>query len=247
MENMIRILVVEDHEVVRDALAGLLGQTPGMQVVGVASSIRDALPLLELHDPDIVLADLSLGDGSGLELVKVIQRAQLKGSVVILTGFGDAFAATEALAHGAAGYALKSQPAAEILDAIRIVGTSGRYVAPEMAAKLSERLGVEDDASNVQKWGQGLGSLSHREHEVFLQFVEGHATKEIAQRLHISPKTVESHRFKINRKLAIRTYADLIRFAVAHGIPVAPSVLPEKGAVNGVNSPPGLHQSPLRR
>src|SRR3982750_4953516 len=100
---MIRVLVVDDHDIVRDALASLLGDVSDFQVVGVASSIRAALPLLDSSRPDIVLADLSLGDGSAVELVRALRRGRLKGRVIVITGFSDEFAAAEALAAGAAG------------------------------------------------------------------------------------------------------------------------------------------------
>jgi DNA-binding NarL/FixJ family response regulator len=219
---MLRILVVEDHEIVRDALAGWLAGTPDVSVVGVASTLREAVPLLEQHDPNIVLADLVLSDGSAVELVRTIRRSRLHGRVFVITGFGDGFAAADALAQGAAGYALKAQPAAEILEAIRIVGQGGRYVAPEVAAKL---MALEDAADRpADPWHRpnGLELLSRREHEVLRQVVEGYATREIARRLCISPKTVGTHRTTINKKLAVRTTADLVRFAVAHGIAVVP-------------------------
>jgi DNA-binding NarL/FixJ family response regulator len=222
---MIRVLIVEDHEVVRDALAALLRESPGMEVVGVASSVRDALPLLGRRNPDVVLADLSLGDGSGIELVSAIRRAGLQGRVLVITGFGDAFAATEALGCGAAGYALKSQSSAEVLEAIRIVALGRQYVAPQVAAKLSLRP-TGNGAIRVELSG-GLESLSRREHEVFHQLVEGYTLKEIARRLCISKKTVETHRWRINQKLALRTASDVIRYAVAHGIPVAPRTIGE--------------------
>ena len=98
---MIRVLVVDDHDIVRDALASLLGDVSDFQVVGVASSIRDALPLLDSARPDIVLADLSLGDGSAVELVRALRRGRMKGRVIVITGFSDEFAAAEALTAGA--------------------------------------------------------------------------------------------------------------------------------------------------
>src|SRR4051812_172677 len=90
---MIRVLAVDDHDIVRDALASLLGDVADFQVVGVASSIRDALPLLDSTRPDIVLADLSLGDGSAVELVRALRRGRMKGRVIVITGFSDEFAA----------------------------------------------------------------------------------------------------------------------------------------------------------
>ena len=100
---MIRVLVVDDHDIVRDALASLLGDIADFQVVGVASSIREALPLLDSARPDIVLADLSLGDGSAVELVRALRRGRMKGRVIVITGFSDEFAAAEALSAGATG------------------------------------------------------------------------------------------------------------------------------------------------
>ena len=136
---MIRVLVVDDHDIVRDALASLLGDVSDFQVVGVASSIRDALPLLDSTRPDIVLADLSLGDGSAVELVRALRRGRMKGRVIVITGFSDEFAAAEALTAGATGYVLKSQPTSELLDAIRSVAEGRKYVAPALERRLALR------------------------------------------------------------------------------------------------------------
>ena len=108
-------------------------------MVGVASSIRDALPLLDSARPDIVLADLSLGDGSAVELVRALRRGRLKGRVIVITGFSDEFAAAEALAAGANGYVLKSQPTSELLEAIRTVAEGRKYVAPALERRLAMR------------------------------------------------------------------------------------------------------------
>ena len=217
---MIRVLVVDDHDIVRDALASLLGDVSDFQVVGVASSIRDALPLLDSARPDIVLADLSLGDGSAVELVRALRRGRMKGRVIVITGFSDEFAAAEALTAGATGYVLKSQPTSELLDAIRSVAEGRKYVAPSLERRLALRsIGGESTASGG---AVGLERLSPREVEVFRLVVAGSSSKDVARRLCISVKTVETHRTNMNRKLAVRTTADLVRFAAAHGIAVAP-------------------------
>jgi DNA-binding NarL/FixJ family response regulator len=217
---MIRVLVVDDHDIVRDALASLLGDVSDFQVVGVASSIRDALPLLDSARPDIVLADLSLGDGSAVELVRALRRGRMKGRVIVITGFSDEFAAAEALTAGATGYVLKSQPTSELLDAIRSVAEGRKYVAPSLERRLALRsIGGESTASGG---AIGLERLSPREVEVFRLVVAGSSSKDVARRLCISVKTVETHRTNMNRKLAVRTTADLVRFAAAHGIAVAP-------------------------
>jgi DNA-binding NarL/FixJ family response regulator len=217
---MIRILVVDDHDIVRDALASLLADVSDFQVVGVASSIRDALPLLDSARPDIVLADLSLGDGSAVELVRALRRGRLKGRVIVITGFSDEFAAAEALSAGATGYVLKSQPTTELLEAIRAVAEGRKYVAPNLERRLALRsVAGESSSSNG---AVGLERLSPREVEVFRLVVAGSSSKDVARRLCISVKTVETHRTNMNRKLAVRTTADLVRFAAAHGIAVAP-------------------------
>jgi DNA-binding NarL/FixJ family response regulator len=176
--------------------------------------------LLEQLSPDIVLADLSLSDGSALDLLRWVRRSRQKSRIVIITGFSNNFAAVEALADGAMGYVLKAQSTADLLAAIRTVASGQPYVSPEVAANLPAPSIA--GRSIRAKHSRGLESLSRREREVFLQAVEGYATTEIARRLCISPKTVEAHRTRINRKLAVRTTADLVRFAVSHGIVVAP-------------------------
>jgi DNA-binding NarL/FixJ family response regulator len=242
---MTRVLVVEDHEVVRDALAGLLRDTPDLEVVGVASSIREALPLLTRMTPDVVLADLSLGDGSSTELVRAARRARLKARVVIITGFSDQFAAAEAIAAGVSGYLLKSQSADEMLEAIRAVALGRQYLSPVVEARLTGRLvwGEERGAGRQEESGQGIDRLSRREVEIFRLVVSGCSSKEVARRLCISVKTVETHRTNMNRKLAVRTTADLVRFAVAHGITVAPQTL-VAGAVTAADRPPGAPADP---
>ena len=210
---MIRILIVEDHEVVLDALANLIGDASDMEVIATACSVRDALPLLDAHRPQIVLTDLALEDGSGMELVRALRRSRRKGRVLVLTGHCDVFTARKTLAEGVAGYVLKSQASSELLDAIRTVASGIPYVAPEIAEKLAS-----DDPSAKTE------ALSRREHDVFLQLVSGYKSRAIARNLSISLKTVETHRASINRKLAVTTTADLIRFAVARGMPVVPRI-----------------------
>jgi DNA-binding NarL/FixJ family response regulator len=218
---MIRILIVEDHEVVRDALANLLGDAADMDVIATACTVRDALPLLDQHRPQVVLTDLALEDGSGMELVRALRRSRRKGRVLVLTGHSDVFTAKKTLAEGVAGYVLKSQSSSELLDAIRAVAVGMPYVAPEIAEKLAS------DGS-----GANIENLSRREDDVFRQLVSGYGSRAIARNLSISLKTVETHRASINRKLAVTTTADLIRFAVARGMPVVPRISSDRARSN---------------
>ena len=212
---MTRILVVEDHEMVRDAMGKLLASIPEFEVVGVSSSLRTALPLLERTQPDVVVADLSLEDGSGTELVRAVRQSKLKSRILIVTGFRDRFAASQALKAGVAGYVVKTRPTRELVEAINAVMKGDRYLSPELSLQLP-------DAAQTLP-APSLADLSRREGEIFRLVVEGWSSKEIARRLCISIKTVETHRSNINRKLSVRRATDLIRFAVAQGISVAPN------------------------
>lgn len=212
---MTRLLIVDDHPIVRDALASLLAEKPDLQVVGVASSVRDTLAMLEHGSADLLLADLSLEDGNAIELVRAVRRLRLKTRVLIMTAFRDEFSASEAMSAGVGGYILKEQPTSDLLAAIETVARGGTYVSPIIAA----RLRPDSAADNT---GNSLDRLSRREREIFRLVVAGRGSKEIANKLFISIKTVDTHRTNINRKLGVRTTASLIRFAAAHGIEIAP-------------------------
>jgi len=214
---MTRILIVDDHPIVRDALASLLADKPDLQVVGVAASVRETLGLLEQCSADLLLADLSLEDGNAIELVRAVRRLRLKTRVLIMTAFRDEFSASEALAAGVGGYLLKEQPTADLLAAIDTVARGGTYISPVIAARLRPDTPVENAGG-----AGGLNRLSRREREIFRLVVAGRGSKEIASKLFISIKTVDTHRTNINRKLGVRTTASLIRFAAAHGIEIAP-------------------------
>jgi two-component system response regulator NreC len=214
--TVIRILIVDGHLVVRDALATVLGAVRGLLIVGKAASIRQTVPLLEHTVPDLLLADLCLQDGSGIELARMLRRSCSKTRALIMAGFRDEFYAAEALAAGVSGYVLKAQPTSDLLAAIETVSRGETYVSPTIAASLRPTLRLDSDDNP-------LGRLSRRECEIFRRVVVGASTKEISASLFISVKTVDTHRTNINRKLGVRSTAGLIRFAVAHGISIAPS------------------------
>jgi len=210
-DPLIRVAVVEDQAMVREALVGLLAQTGRFEVVGVAGTVRDALVLIEGCRPRVVLADLSLPDGNAIDVVRAAQRKPHGPRVLVMTGFRDYFYASEALDAGAAGYVLKQQPTAEVLAAIDAVARGERYVSPGVAGLLRrDRQAVEP--------GDPLGRLTPREQEVFRLVVGGGTTEGIAKALGVSFKTIDTHRTNINRKLGLRTTAALLRFAAGHGI-----------------------------
>ncbi|HEY2899903.1 MAG TPA: response regulator transcription factor [Polyangia bacterium] len=221
---MTRIVIVEDHVMVRDALAAMLASIPEYEVVGVADSIRAALPIIESLHPDIVLADLSLEDGLGTELVRAARRARVKSRILIMTALRDRFAMQAALKSGISGYVLKARPISELVDAIAAVMNGQRYLSPTIRATDADW--AADDHQPTAP--SGLQQLSPRETEIFRLVVDGCSSMEVARRLCISLKTVETHRNNINRKLAVRSTADLIRFAVSHGISL-PGHQPSRG------------------
>lgn len=232
---MIRILIVDDHPIVRDALATLLGTKPGFEVVGATASIRETLAFVERCVPDLMLVDLSLQDGSGAQLVSAMRRLDVETRILIVSAFDDEFAVRDALSAGVAGYVVKGQPTSDLVAAIDIVAKGGTYIAPDIAAGLersapstrSTAPGARSRATGARS-GELFASLTSREREIFRLFVAGGVTKQIAGRLFISVKTVETHRANVNRKLGLRTLADLIRFAAAQGIAIAPSAPAEE-------------------
>lgn len=234
---MRRLLIVEDHEIVRDALAGMLRSVHNLQVVGVASGIRDALPMLRELVPDIVLTDLMLDDGSATEIIKRIRRDRLRARVIVLTGLRDLFTANEALAAGAMGYVLKAQPSSELLLAIETVACGRRYIAP----KIATQLGAATAAPGATR---GLECLTQREAEVLRMIAHGYSNREVASRLNVSTKTIETHRSNMNRKLSLRNTVDLVRFAAVHGIGTAPlSLVPPESEAPPRPAPTVLNES----
>ena len=211
-----RLLIVEDQVIVRDALVSMLRTRSDLQIVGVAASIRVAQPLLERTAPHLLLLDLSLEDGSGLELARMLSRARSKTRVLVMTAFSDEFAAAEALKFGVAGYFMKEQPTSELFTAIETVTRGGSYMSPHLAGRLSANASTDELGP--------LANLSRREREIFRLAVLGSSSRELAGRLFISVKTVDSHLLNIAHKLGVRTTAGLVRFAAEHGIAIGPAL-----------------------
>jgi DNA-binding NarL/FixJ family response regulator len=211
-----RLLIVEDQVIVRDALVSMLRSKSDLQIVGVAASIREGRQLLERTAPHLLLLDLSLEDGSGLELARMLYRARSKTRVLVMTAFGDEFAAAEALKFGVAGYFMKEQPTSDLFAAIETVMRGGSYMSPHLAGRLAANTSTDDLGP--------LANLSRREREIFRLAVLGSTSRELAGRLFISVKTVDSHLLNIARKLGVRTTAGLVRFAAEHGIATGPAL-----------------------
>jgi DNA-binding NarL/FixJ family response regulator len=208
-----RVLLVEDHAVVRQGLAMLIDDEPDLSVCGGAESMREALPMVRKLKPDVVLVDITLGDGSGLDLIKSIHDTFADLPILALSMHDESIYAERALRAGAKGYIMKKEAMDQVMTAIRRVLAGELYVSEKMSARMVSKL-INPKTANASP----VDLLSDREFEVFRLIANGVGPTEIARRLALSVKTIESHREKIKEKLGLKTGAELTRFSVAWGI-----------------------------
>lgn len=207
----LRILLIDDHAVLRSGLRLLLQTQPDLEVVGEAADAAQGLLEIRRLHPDLVLLDLSLPGLGGLELLKQAMAEQPWLKVLVLTMHDDPEFVRAAMTAGARGYVLKRAADTELLNAVRLVGRGETYVYPSVAAKLF----VESAAKGNR---EHTGRLSARETEVLQLIAMGYTQQEIAERLGVSLKAVETHRARIGEKLGLRTRAELVRYAIDNGL-----------------------------
>ncbi|MBC2889597.1 response regulator [Gordonibacter massiliensis (ex Traore et al. 2017)] len=208
---MIRIVLADDHEVVRAGFKMILEQDPEMKVVAEAADGAQAYSIVAREKPDVLLMDISMPPGqSGLVACEKIAGDFPSTRIVILTMFAEPEYLFYTLRGGAAGYMLKNSTSEELIAAVRAVAGGGSYIHPKMAALLTKQLvGGEGEDRSYQ-------SLSNRELEILQLLAKGYTNKEISERIFLSVKTVEAHRSKIYRKLGFKTRADLVSYALNH-------------------------------
>jgi DNA-binding NarL/FixJ family response regulator len=207
----IRILIVDDHPIVRLGIRTMLAGTPDMVLCGEAESAEAALESMPTCKPDVVIVDLSLGKMSGLELIRELRKANPLLPTIVLSMHDEALFAKRALSSGARGYVMKSEAVGSLVDAIREVRAGRIYVSPRVSQQVLERLNL-GALGPRQHW---LETLTDRELEVFELIGRGVSTAEIAERMHVSVKTVETHRSNIKAKLNVEDSNALIRLAVS--------------------------------
>jgi len=205
-----RVLVVDDHPVVRQGLRLLIDHEPDLEVCAEAETAADALRAVAAHKPDVAVVDLSLKGASGLELIKDIRVRHADLPVLVLSMSDESVYAERVLRAGATGYLMKEAATDEVLTALRRVLDGGIYLSEAMASRLLVQLvrGVPADG------GSPVDRLSDRELEVFGLIGRGLGTGEIARRLHLSPKTIETYRAHIKQKLNLADATELLQHAI---------------------------------
>jgi two-component system response regulator NreC len=205
------IALVDDHQVFREAFRALLDATAEFSVVAETGEGKEVCSLFEATKPDVVVMDVGLPGTDGVSVARELTSRYPGAKIMILTAHAVPDYVTRAFAAGASGYALKSQPAAAVLGALAAVAAGDRYLAPELPPSLL--------TNGRRKGAPGqLEALSTREREIFDLVVRGFSNASISEELTISVKTVETHRANINRKLAVHSSTQLLRFAALRGL-----------------------------
>jgi two-component system, NarL family, response regulator NreC len=207
----IRVLIVDDHAVVRAGLRLLLAREDDIEPVGEAATGREAIFEARALKPDVILLDVVMPDQSGLEALPTLIREQPGVKVLLLSMQDDPRYVREAFANGASGYVLKDAADTEVVAAVREIAAGGRYVNPKLGARL-----LSADAEADRRASED--PLSEREREVLRLLALGHTNQEIAKLLFISVRTAETHRAHIMQKLRLVSRADLVRYALAQGL-----------------------------
>jgi DNA-binding NarL/FixJ family response regulator len=206
---LIRIVLADDHTIVREGLKQLLQAADGLEIVGEARDGHEAMKAVRELDFDLLLLDMSMPGKSGIELIKQVRAEKPKLRILILSMHEERQYAIRAIRAGASGYLTKESASRQLVEAIRKVASGGAFISAEVAEQLA--LGAMPDAK-----GALHESLSDREFQVFRMLAEGKSVSDIAERLHLSVKTVSTHKANILQKMRMETVGDLIRYALAH-------------------------------
>ena len=208
---MIKVVLVDDHAVVRSGLHLLLEAQEDIEVVGEAGNAKDAVFRARALKPDVILLDVVMPGESGIEVLPKLLKEAPETKVLVLSMQDDPSYVREAFAAGASGYVLKEAVDEEVVSAVREIASGGRYVHPALGARMITAEAKERAAAEADP-------LSDREREILRLLALGHTNQEIARKLYISVRTAESHRAHIMQKLRLSTRAELVRYALSHGL-----------------------------
>jgi len=209
--DAVRVVLVDDHEVVRSGIRFILDSHSWVNIVGEAGNGTEALRVIEREQPDVVFMDITLPDVSGIELSRRVLRTVPDTRIIVLTLHQDEEYFRQALQAGVSGFVVKGSPSDDLVRALDAVRNGGTYLDPRLATGLVEEfVGVRADVA--------FRDLTAREREVAELLIDGLSNQEIALQLDIGTTTVQTHRSHIMEKLGLRNYGDLIRFAIRQGI-----------------------------
>ena len=211
----IRVLVADDHAIIREGLRVMLGNQPDMEVVGTAANGREAVRLVDEHEPDIVVIDISMPELNGIEAISQMLPRHPRIKVIVLSIHETKPYVYRTLKAGAKGYLIKETAGLEVVDAVRAVDHGERYLSQRIADLLTD-VSFRNLETSIEV--SPLETLSSREREILQLVAEGKTSQEIAERLSISPKTVDTYRSRLMHKIGVEDMAGLVKFAIQHGV-----------------------------
>lgn len=209
---MIRLVIADDHAIVREGLKRIVGDVADLQVVGEAADGTEVMQRVRELDFDVLVLDLSMPGRSGMELIKLVKSEKPKLRVLVLSMHQETQYAVRAIKSGASGYLTKESAPAQLEQAIRKIASGGAYISAEVAEQLA--LGAMPGAQSAAPHE----TLSDREFEVFRMLVAGDSVSDIAARLNLSVKTVSTHKANLMQKLGLSNQSELVRYALKHGL-----------------------------
>jgi DNA-binding NarL/FixJ family response regulator len=214
-DGVIKVVLVDDHAVVRAGLKAVLGSAKDIQVIGEGANGKDAISLAQRLDPDVIVMDLSMGEMDGVEATKELVGSKARARILILTMHAEDSYLVPLLEAGANGYLVKSAADRELIDAVRAVAAGDVYMQPSAARALAQRIQRKaehaDERTKYEK-------LTEREQNVLRYVARGYSAPEIGEKLFISPKTVDTYKQRINEKLGLAHRSDYVDFALKIGL-----------------------------
>lgn len=208
---MVRVLVADDHPLIRQGLRHVLETTTELSLEAEARNAMEAIGRVRMGGIDIVLLDISMPGPGGVEVIRRLRSEAPHIPIIVLSMHADVQIVARAINAGASGYLTKDGEPELLIDAIRQVGRGGKFIDPKLAARL-----IFDNSSVSEETPHSL--LSNREYQVFLALAHGSRPVDIAHKLHLSPKTVSTHKFRLMQKIGLESISDLVRYAIHHGL-----------------------------
>ena len=211
----IRVIVADDHAIIREGLRVMLGNQPDMEVIGIAANGRQAVQLIDEHKPDVAVIDISMPELNGIEAIQQMLPRHPHTQVVVLSIHQTKPYVYRALKAGAKGYLVKETAGLEVVEAVRAVHRGERYLSQSIAELLINGTSHKLESSTEV---HPLESLSMREREILQLVAEGKTSQQISERLSISPKTVDTYRSRLMHKIRVEYIAGLVKFAIQNGV-----------------------------